>query len=84
VLIDGHAHRNVVGGTRRSVIPQDTFSGNKGYGLAIIGRAHDNRVFGLSSAQRFSAPGRSATGRAASCSGRRLPQSPRRRPVQAV
>ncbi|MGO9503653.1 MAG: hypothetical protein ACLPUO_19260 [Streptosporangiaceae bacterium] len=46
VLIDGHAHRNVVGGTRRSVIPQDTFSGNKGYGLAIIGRAHDNRVFG--------------------------------------
>jgi len=26
------------------VIPQNTFSGNRGYGLAIIGRAHDNRV----------------------------------------
>jgi parallel beta-helix repeat protein len=46
VLIDGTAHDNVIGGTRRSVIPQDTFSGNKGYGLAIIGRAHGNRVFG--------------------------------------
>ncbi len=46
VLIDGTAHHNVVGGTRRSVIRQDTFSGNKGYGLAIMGRAHGNLVFG--------------------------------------
>ena len=27
------------------MIPQNTFSGNRGYGLAITGRAHDNRVF---------------------------------------
>ncbi|HTS97483.1 MAG TPA: hypothetical protein VMI33_12755 [Streptosporangiaceae bacterium] len=44
VLVDGSAHDNVIGGTLRSVIPQNTFSGNRGYGLAIIGRAHDNRV----------------------------------------
>jgi hypothetical protein len=45
VLIDGTAHGNVVGGSRRSVIPQNTFSGNGGYGLAITGRAYGNRVF---------------------------------------
>jgi len=45
VLIDGAAHDNVIGGSRRSVIPQNTLSGNAGYGLAIIDRAHDNRVF---------------------------------------
>ncbi len=45
LLIDGTAHHNVVGGTLRSVILQNTFSGNSGYGLAITGRAHDNRVF---------------------------------------
>jgi parallel beta-helix repeat protein len=46
LLIDGTAHANVIGGSRHSVIPQDTFSGNAGYGLAIVGKAHDNRVFG--------------------------------------
>jgi collagen type I/II/III/V/XI/XXIV/XXVII alpha len=45
LLIDGTAHGNVIGGTLRSVIPQNTFSGNKGYGVVITGRAHDNRVF---------------------------------------
>jgi parallel beta-helix repeat protein len=44
LLIDGNAHGNVIGGSRRSVIPQDTFSGNSGYGIAITGRAHGNRV----------------------------------------
>ena len=43
--IDGTAHGNVIGGTLRSVIKQDTFSGNAGYGLVITGRAHGNRVF---------------------------------------
>ena len=43
--IDGTAHDNVIGGSRRSVIPQNTFSGNAGYGIAITGRAHDNQVF---------------------------------------
>jgi hypothetical protein len=45
VLIDGAAHDNVIGGTLRSVIRQNTLSGNVGYGLAITGRAHDNQVF---------------------------------------
>jgi len=43
--IDGTAHDNVIGGSRRSVIPQDTFSGNAGYGVVISGRAHGNQVF---------------------------------------
>ena len=45
LLIDGTAHGNVIGGTLPSVIPQNTFSGNKGYGVVITGCAHDNRVF---------------------------------------
>jgi hypothetical protein len=45
VRIDGSAHGNVVGGSRHSVIPQNTSSGNAGYGLVITGKAHDNRVF---------------------------------------
>jgi parallel beta-helix repeat protein len=45
LLIDGTAHDNTIGGSLRSVIPQNTFSGNQGYGLAITGRAHHNRVF---------------------------------------
>jgi parallel beta-helix repeat protein len=45
LLIDGIAHGNVIGGSRRSVIPQNTFSGNKGYGIVIASRAHGNRVF---------------------------------------
>ena len=44
LLIDGHAHGNTVGGTLRSVIPQDTFSANGGYGIAITGAAHGNRI----------------------------------------
>jgi hypothetical protein len=44
LLIDGRAHGNVIGGTLRSVIRQNTFSGNRGYGVAIAGRAHDNQV----------------------------------------
>jgi hypothetical protein len=43
--IDGTAHGNVIGGPLRSVIPQDTFSGNAGYGVAISAGAHDNQVF---------------------------------------
>ncbi len=43
--IDGTAHGNVIGGSLRSVIPQNTFSGNMGYGVAISGSAYANRVF---------------------------------------
>ncbi len=42
--IDGTAHGNTIGGSLRSVIPQNTFSGNQGYGLAITGRAYGNLV----------------------------------------
>ncbi len=45
VLIRGDAHGNIIGGTLRSVIPQNTFAGNAHFGLAIIGRAHGNLVF---------------------------------------
>ncbi len=45
VLIGAFAHGNTVGGRKVSVIPQNTFSGNDGYGLVIAGDAHDNRVF---------------------------------------
>ncbi|HWG62413.1 MAG TPA: hypothetical protein VG253_11945 [Streptosporangiaceae bacterium] len=43
--IDGTAHSNLIGGSLRSVIPQNTFSGNLGYGLAITGKAYSNQVF---------------------------------------
>ena len=46
LLIGGSAHGNTIGGSRRSVIPQDTFSGNYGYGIVITGHAHRNKVFG--------------------------------------
>ena len=45
LLIAGNAHANIIGGSRRSVIPQNTFSANKGYGIEITGTAHANRVF---------------------------------------
>ena len=45
LLIDGTAHGNTIGGTLSSVIPQNTFSGNLGYGVVIAGWAHDNRIF---------------------------------------
>jgi parallel beta-helix repeat protein len=45
VLIDGTAHDNTIGGTTRSVIPQNTLSGNLGYGLAITQQANHNKVF---------------------------------------
>jgi parallel beta-helix repeat protein len=46
LLIDGTAHNNTIGGTLSSVIPQNTFSGNRRYGVVITGRAHNNSVFG--------------------------------------
>lgn len=46
LLITGHAHQNVIGGSRPSVIPQNTFSGNDKFGIAITGNAWGNHVFG--------------------------------------
>ncbi|HVA33005.1 MAG TPA: hypothetical protein VNG31_02585 [Candidatus Baltobacteraceae bacterium] len=45
LLIRGTAHGNVIGGYTRSVIPQNTFSGNARYGVEISGQAYDNRLF---------------------------------------
>ncbi len=45
LLIEGDAHGNTIGGTLRSVIPQNTFSGNARYGVEITGHAHDNLVY---------------------------------------
>jgi len=45
LLINGTAHNITVGGYQQSVIPQNLFSGNVGYGVEITGQAHDNTVF---------------------------------------
>jgi len=45
LLIDGTANNNVIGGYYPSVIPQNIFSGNKGYGVAITGQAYANAIF---------------------------------------
>ena len=45
MLIDGTAHDNFIGDYYQSVIPQNTFSGNLGYGLALVDGAHDNQIF---------------------------------------
>jgi parallel beta-helix repeat protein len=45
LLITGRAHDNAIGGSRHSVIPQNTFSGNEGYGIAILAHAHHNLIF---------------------------------------
>ena len=45
LLIDGTAHDITVGGTLSSVIPQNLFSSNEGYGLAITDQAYDNTIF---------------------------------------
>jgi trimeric autotransporter adhesin len=45
VHIGGTAHGIVVGGNTQSVIPQNTFGGNNGYGVAVVDSAHDDEVF---------------------------------------
>jgi hypothetical protein len=45
LLISGTAHGNIIGGYFQSVIPQNTFSGNLGYGIAITQAAYNNQVF---------------------------------------
>jgi hypothetical protein len=45
LTITGSASRNVVGGTRTSVMPHTAFSGNKGYGIRIEGTASRNLVY---------------------------------------
>jgi trimeric autotransporter adhesin len=45
ILISGNAHGNDIGGFQPSVEPQVTVSSNLGYGIAIVGTAHDNIVY---------------------------------------
>ena len=45
LTITGRAHGNVIGGTRKSVMPHTAFSGNAGYGIRIEGEARDNIIF---------------------------------------
>jgi parallel beta-helix repeat protein len=44
LLIDGTAHNNTVGGSVFSVIPQNTFSGNLGYGIELGAQSFNNVV----------------------------------------
>jgi parallel beta-helix repeat protein len=45
VLISGTAHGNVLGGLQPSIEGRTHFSGNSGYGVAIIDGAHDNNIY---------------------------------------
>ena len=45
LLVDGNAHLNIIGGTRQSLIPQNTFSGNIEAGISFQGTAHNNIVY---------------------------------------
>lgn len=45
VLIGGTAHANLIGGYTNSVIPQNVFSGNRAYGVAVLERAYANTIF---------------------------------------
>jgi hypothetical protein len=60
LLIDGTAHNNTVGGSVFSVIPQNTFSGNLGYGAELGGQSFNNVVIasyaGLSSTGKAAMP----------------------------
>jgi parallel beta-helix repeat protein len=48
LLIDGFAHDNTIGGyttIANGSAPRNAFSGNDGYGIAILGHAYANQVF---------------------------------------
>jgi hypothetical protein len=65
LLIAGSAHDITVGGSYRSVIPQNTFSGNTGYGVAIVDQAYDIHVLNSAigtSATKLAAFGNQAGG----------------------
>lgn len=46
IVIAGSAHNNVIGGFQRSIEPHDTISGNGSFGIAIVGSANHNSIFG--------------------------------------
>ena len=57
LLIDGTAHNNTVGGSVFSVIPQNTFSGNLGYGAELGGQSFNNVVIASYAGLKFNRQG---------------------------
>lgn len=57
VLIRGTAHDNALGGFQPSVEGRTHFSGNAGYGVAILEGAHDNRIYNSNVGLGHAAPG---------------------------
>ena len=57
LLIDGTAHNNTVGGSVFSVIPQNTFSGNFGYGVELGGQSFNNVVIASYVGTKFNRQG---------------------------
>ncbi|MDD5200327.1 MAG: right-handed parallel beta-helix repeat-containing protein [Terrimicrobiaceae bacterium] len=45
VVLSGTAHGNAIGGFEPSVETRTHFSGNAGYGIAVMDQAHDNAIF---------------------------------------
>jgi len=46
LLIGGTAHDNIIGGTvPTSILPLNTFSGNLGYGIALVDQSYGNQIF---------------------------------------
>ena len=45
ILISGTAHNNFLGGAQPSIEGRTHFSGNLGYGVAVIDHAHDNFIY---------------------------------------
>ena len=43
ILITGHAHGNLIGGSQQSVEPEVTVSSNYGYGIKVVGSAQKER-----------------------------------------
>lgn len=44
ITVTGSANHNTIGGSRRSVMPSTTISGNTGYGIYITKQAHHNKI----------------------------------------
>jgi len=45
IVLSGNAYGNIIGGDQFSIQPQVTLSGNRRYGLEVVGAAKNNRVF---------------------------------------
>jgi hypothetical protein len=57
VLISDTAHGNALGGFQPSIEMRTHFSGNVGYGVAVVGQAHDNTIYNSNIGLGFAQPG---------------------------